>query len=157
KSSWKASRRRRWWWCRAAWSISWSEVLPQELRMSRFDWLLTLRRAFLCGLLFSLAGCGFQLRGEAQLPFDTMYIDMPQTNAVAAQLARQLGAASNAKIVDNRADAQVILTRAYELRNKIILSINSAGRVREFRLRYTFNYSLLDQKGQNVVPPVSIS
>ncbi|HEY4375405.1 MAG TPA: LPS assembly lipoprotein LptE [Burkholderiales bacterium] len=125
--------------------------------MSRFDWLPTLRRAFLCGLLFSLAGCGFQLRGEAQLPFDTMYIDMPQTNAVGAQLARQLRASSNAKIVDNRTEAQVILTRAYELRSKTILSINSAGRVREFRLRYTFNYSLVDQKGQNVVPPVSIS
>lgn len=115
------------------------------------------RRLLMCALPLAFAGCGFQLRGAAELPFESLYIDIPQTNVIGAQLTRQLRAASNTKIVDNRADAQVVLTRATELRNKIILSINSAGRVREFRLRYTFSYALLDQKGQNVAPPASLS
>jgi LPS-assembly lipoprotein len=110
-----------------------------------------------CALALLLAGCGFQLRGAANLPFDSLYIDIPQTNLIGAQLARNLRNGSNAKIVDNRADAQVILTRVSEVRGKTILSINSAGRVREFRLRYTFNYSLVDQKGQNVAVPATLS
>jgi len=110
-----------------------------------------------CALALLLAGCGFQLRGAANLPFDSLYIDIPQTNLIGAQLARNLRNGSSAKIVDNRAEAQVILTRVREVRAKTILSINSAGRVREFRLRYTFSYSLIDQKGQDVAAPASLS
>lgn len=115
-----------------------------------------LRLLWLCALLL-VSGCGFQLRGNAELPFESLFIDIPQSNIIGAQLARNLRNGSNTKIVDNRVEAQVILTRVSELRGKTILSINSAGRVREFRLTYTFNYSLLNQKGEMVAPPASLS
>ena len=119
---------------------------------------LSLWRMALCGLLaLLLGGCGFQLRGAATLPFDSLYVDVPSTNVMGAELRRNLRAGTNAKIVDNRAEAQAILTRVSELRTKTILSINSSGRVREFRLRYTFNYSLVDQKGQPITAPTSLS
>ena len=126
-------------------------MIDKLCRPWRLSWVLA------CALALLLAGCGFQLRGAANLPFDSLYIDIPQTNLIGAQLARNLRNGSNAKIVDNRTEAQVILTRVREVRGKTILSINSAGRVREFRLRYTFSYSLIDQKGQDVAAPASLS
>jgi len=107
-------------------------------------------------LLLALAGCGFQLRGSANLPFDSIYIDMPNSN-MGAELKRNLRTGTNVKVVENRDEAQAILTRAYEARTKLILSINSAGRVREFRLRYVFNYSLIDKQGRDLAAPATLS
>jgi len=107
-------------------------------------------------LLLALAGCGFQLRGSATLPFDTLYVDMVDTS-LALELKRNLRTGSNAKLVERREDAQALLTRTTLSTSKQILSINSAGRVREFRLRYLFGYALVDQKGQDLAPPASVS
>ena len=120
----------------------------------------SLRRLIFTALLAGaslLAGCGFQMRGSATLPFESIYVDIPQTNLVGAELKRNLRAGTNAKVVENRNEAQAVLTNASESRNKIILSINSAGRVREFRLRYIFNYSLVDQKGQALAPNATMT
>ena len=35
-----------------------------------------------------LAGCGFQLRGSAMLPFNTLYVDAPSSSLFATQLRR---------------------------------------------------------------------
>jgi len=104
-----------------------------------------------------LSACGFQLRGSATLPFETIFLEIPEGNVMGAELRRNLRAGTNVKVVENKADAQAVLTRVSELRNKIILSINSAGRVREFRLRYVFNYSLIDKNGKDLAPPASLS
>ena len=125
-------------------------IHPQSRRQT---WILALCAAF----TLLLAGCGFQLRGSATLPFDSLYVDVPPTNVMAAELKRNLRAGTNAKIVERREDAQAILTNSTESRSKTILSINSSGRVREYRLRYTFSYNLIDQKGQALAPPASLT
>ena len=117
-----------------------------------------LRRAgLLCAALLLLSACGFQLRGSATLPFETIFLEIPEGNVMGADLKRNLRAGTNVKVVDSKAEAQAILTNVTELRTKIILSINSAGRVREFRLRYNFNYSLIDRNGKELAPPSSLS
>lgn len=121
--------------------------IPHRLRLA----------GLLCTAVLLLSACGFQLRGSATLPFETIYLEIPEGNVMGADLRRNLRAGTNVKVVDNKAEAQAILTRVSELRNKIILSINSAGRVREFRLRYSFNYSLLDKNGRELAPPAVLS
>jgi LPS-assembly lipoprotein len=111
----------------------------------------------LCAALLLLTACGFQLRGSATLPFDTIYLEIPEGNVIGAELKRNLRAGTNVKVVDTKAEAQAILTNVTELRTKIILSINSAGRVREFRLRYNFNYSLNDKNGKEMAAPAQLS
>lgn len=115
------------------------------------------RRAFAAaaGALL-LAGCGFHLRGSATLPFESVFVDLPPTSSVGVELKRNLRAGTNAKIVEARAEAQAIITGTSETRTKTILSLNSSGRVREFRLRYAFNYSVIDQKGQPLATPATI-
>lgn len=112
--------------------------------------------AALC-LALLLAACGFQLRGTATLPFQTLYVDIPAGNSLGADLKRNLRAGTNVQLVDRKEDAEAVLTNTGETHNKLILSIDNTGRVREFRLRYTFTYALLDRKGQEIAPPTSLA
>ena len=104
----------------------------------------------------SLGGCGFQLRGSANLPYETLYVDLPENNALGAELRRNLRAGTNTRIVDRRDQAQAILQANAETRSKLILSIGSSGAVREFRLKYGFAWRLINQGGEDIAAPGNI-
>src|SRR5258708_1400986 len=117
--------------------------------MSSFD--RPMRIALAAALL---AGCGFQLRGQAQLPFETLYI--PGSSPLAVELKRNVAAASKTRIVDGVGDAQAILGFTEELRDKVILSFNTAGRVSEYQLRYRVGIRATNPTGpQLYLPPTT--
>lgn len=118
----------------------------------RYAWHGHIRRIAL-GLVLAaaLAGCGFHLRGEAVLPFSTLYISIPEDSQLGAEIRRSITAGSKTKIVDKAADAQGVLQVLGEGREKIILSLNSAGRVNEFLLRYRFVFKVHDGKGRDYI------
>lgn len=101
-------------------------------------------------------GCGFQLRGSADLPYVSLYVDMPESSPLGAELKRNLRAGTKTRISTRREDAEAILIPFGELRNKTILSLSSSGRVREFRLKYTFNFRITDQQGRDVIEPAAL-
>jgi LPS-assembly lipoprotein len=102
-------------------------------------------------VLVVLAGCGFQLRGTADVPFQTLYI--PNAIAgIALDLKRSIQAGTNAKVVEDAKAADAVLAFSHETREKEILSLNAAGRVREFRLRYRVGFRVHDGKGNDYVP-----
>lgn len=103
-----------------------------------------------------LGACGFHLRGAQSMPFESIYIALPSGSEVGANLKRALRANGSVKIVDRVEDAQAGFLPTGENRDKVILSLNSAGRVREFQLRYRFAYRLIDQKMQDLAPPAEI-
>ena len=96
------------------------------------------------------AACGFQLRGTADVPFETVYLPSP-TGGVQLDLSRQIQAGTRAKVVDDPKKAQAIMQFTEETRQKEILSLTSAGRVREFRLRYRVGFRVHDGKGNDYV------
>jgi LPS-assembly lipoprotein len=100
-----------------------------------------------------LSGCGFQLRGQAQLPFETLYI--PGGSPLVVELKRNVAAASKTRVVDIVGDAQAVLGFTAELRDKVILSFNTAGRVSEYQLRYRVGFRVTDPKGDRVYLPTS--
>ena len=104
-------------------------------------------------LAVTLGGCGFQLRGSANLPWETLFVDLPANNALGAELRRNLRAGTKTQIVERRDDAQAILQSNAETRGKTILSLNSNGAVREFRLRYSFAYRIIDRNGNDIGVP----
>jgi LPS-assembly lipoprotein len=101
-----------------------------------------------------LAGCGFQLRGQAQLPFETLYIQ--GSSPLVVELKRNFAAASKTRLVDGIGDAQAVLGFTEELRDKVILSFNTAGRVSEYQLRYRVGVRVTDPRGGHVYLPTSV-
>ena len=99
-----------------------------------------------------VAGCGFRLRGTAQVPFETLYVPGATTQGLALEIKRNIQAGTNARVVDDpkKAEAQIQFTR--DQRTKEILSLTGAGRVREFRLRYVVGFRVHDGKGGDYVP-----
>ncbi|MGH8746216.1 MAG: LPS assembly lipoprotein LptE, partial [Burkholderiales bacterium] len=62
----------------------------------------------------------------------------------------------DAKVVDDANKAEALLQFTHEERQKVILSLDAAGRVREFQLRYIVGFRVVDNKGGVYVPPSTI-
>lgn len=110
-----------------------------------------LRKIALTPLFLGIAGCGFRLRGTAELPFSTLYVP-GASGGIALDLARNIRAGTNVTVVPEAKGADAILQLTAEVREKEILSLTGAGRVREFRLRYRVGFRVHDGKGNDYVP-----
>jgi len=108
------------------------------------------------GLALLLTACGFQLRSSQPLPFQSLYLNVGDSELGAA-LKRSVRASGGTRITENPKDAQATFTVAAEAREKNILSLSSAGRVREFQLRYRYAFRVVDDKGQSYLPLTEIS
>ena len=110
----------------------------------------------LAPLLLLLAACGFQLRGETSLPFETLYVP-GATSGIALDLKRHIQSGSATRVVDDPKAAEAQLLFAGETRGKEILALNSAGRVQEYRLYYRVSFRVADGKGGDYVPHSTVS
>jgi LPS-assembly lipoprotein len=113
-------------------------------------------RTALVVLLVTLAGCGFRLRGTADVPFQTLYVPNSDSG-IALDLKRNVQAGTQAKVVDDAKQAEAVLVFSEEFREKNILSLTSQGRVREFQLRYRVGFRVHDGKGGEFIPQTSIA
>jgi LPS-assembly lipoprotein len=104
-----------------------------------------------------LTACGFQLRGTASLPYETLHVAAPKASAFAIELRRALKAGTNTRLVDEAKEAQATLQLISELREKIILSLSGGGRVREYQLRYRMAYRLVDKDNKELRPATQIA
>ena len=102
------------------------------------------------------AACGFQLRGQAKLPFETLYVAIPQVSELGTELKRNIIAGTHTKLVNDPAQAQAILDLISEDRGKSILSFDTSGRVREFQLRYRISFRVRDARGRDYLPQSEI-
>jgi len=118
--------------------MSWSEAGP------RFA-----RRTLLLAALAACGGCGFHLRGAATLPFNSILIGSQAPLAI--ELARNVSAASNAKVVI-RGESEAVFNLIGEQRERSILSLSTSGQAREYQLRYRVAFSVTGPKGGIYVP-----
>jgi LPS-assembly lipoprotein len=99
-----------------------------------------------------LSGCGFQLRGTASLPFETLYMPPATSPGIALDLKRNIQAGTRTTVVDDPKQAEAVLEFSQEQREKHILSLAATGRVREFQLRYRVAFRVHDGKGGEFLP-----
>lgn len=100
-----------------------------------------------------IAGCGFQLRGSYDLPYESIYVAVPDTSLIGANLKRAIRASGSTRLADSAGDAQASFLNTYDAREPVILSFSGSGRVREKRLRYRYGYRVVDGKGRNLIAP----
>jgi LPS-assembly lipoprotein len=97
-----------------------------------------------------LTACGFQLRGDIVVPFKDLYIGSPANSAIGvctdSFFFRSAPMAADAGKADGR------ITISEESREKIILSLSGAGRVREYQLKLRVAYDVTDGKGAVLIP-----
>ena len=116
---------------------------------------MSFRNALVVALLLVLAGCGFRMRGTAEVPFQTLYLP-GATGGIALDLKRNIQAGTNARVVDDPGKAEAVLQFLEEARQKEVLSLTGTGKVREFQLRYRVAFRVHDGKGAEFVPPSTI-
>lgn len=115
-----------------------------------------MRLALAAAFALALAACGFQLRGTASLPFETLYLP-GATSGIALELKRSIQSGTGTRVVDDPATAQAQLQFTEETRVKEILSLTAAGRVREFRLVYRVGFRVTDGKGGDFLAPSTVA
>jgi LPS-assembly lipoprotein len=102
------------------------------------------------------AACGFQLRGQSKLPFETLYVDMPANSQMGIELKRNIIAGTHTRLTDTAAKAQAIFSVISEERGKTILSFDASGQVAELQLRYRLKFRVRDAKGLDYLPQSEI-
>ncbi|MCY7387130.1 MAG: LPS assembly lipoprotein LptE [Burkholderiales bacterium] len=116
------------------------------------------RRVFSAAGLLSLAmlsACGFQLRGQYTLPFSSVFVFTPGGSVVASELRREL-ANIPTRLMPSAKDADAQLNIIEDRRDRQILSLSGAGRVREYDLKLRVVYQLIDAKGAVLIPTSEI-
>lgn len=100
----------------------------------------------------ALSACGFHLRGDVTYPFDSIFVNASVSPPLSAELTRALSAASQAKVVDSPANAQVVLDVPSVVDDKEVLSLSSGGGVREYQLIKRVQFRLRDRNGADWMP-----
>ena len=125
------------------------------------------RRAFLVFaassaslVLISLNGCGFALRKAPDFAFTTLYSSLAESSPLGVELRRSLEATRKVKVISDAGrinEAQVILEVLLDQREKVVLSLNASGQVREFQLRLRFRFRLRTPAGKELIPASEIA
>lgn len=89
-------------------------------------------------LALTLAACGFQLRGVADLSFKTLNVQGSRLS-ISRELQQSLKA-NGIQVVETAENAELLLELVNEVNEKRILSLSGGGLVREFELNYTVNF-----------------
>ena len=99
-----------------------------------------------------LSACGFHLRGQAGMPFNTLYLDTVNSKTPFISELRRSLEASKVKLAPTAAQADVVLKVVFENSDKQILTLSGSGRVTEFRLIYSVSLRAYDHKQQDWIP-----
>lgn len=127
----------------------------QQTHSPRQSWLL---RGACLALFMLLTACGFALRGVTPLPFQTLYIGIPDNTLFGADVRRALRAASpDTKLVTTPKEAQAILQQVGNDRTLREVSLNAQGRVEEYELGINYTFRLIDDKGRALIPDTTLS
>lgn len=116
------------------------------------------RRRLLLGALSAttLAACGFRLRGAIDMPFSSAYVDGNPNDPMISQLRRQL-LANGVVLTDSVAAAEVHVRILNLRKERDILSLNAAGKAREYRLFYHLGYAVDRADGTTLRAPDRIA
>ena len=111
------------------------------------------------GLNMSLTACGFELRKAPNFAFKTLFSPLAESSVLGVELKRSLEANGAVRVITDArqiAEADVIMDVTSDLRDKLVVSRNAAGLVREFQLRQRFRFKVRTPQGKDLIPDSEI-
>ncbi len=106
-----------------------------------------------------LAGCGFALRRAPDFVFNSVAVTGQANSPIVLELRRTLASDNRLNVLPADADvnkAQVIVDIPTELRQKVVVSMNALGQVREFQLRSIVHVRVRTPQGKELVPDTEL-
>lgn len=109
--------------------------------------------AILLAAILLSTGCGFHLQNKAELPPEMAltYLEIKNPYSRLAQRVETLLEQNGADVVNSRENAAILEIPVNNLR-KVIQSIGDNARVREYQVRLTVNFRLLNSNGEELMP-----
>jgi LPS-assembly lipoprotein len=99
-----------------------------------------------------LAGCGFHLRGAASYAFESVYLNSSAPPPFNNEMKRALTGTGSAALAETAVAAQVVLDIPTVQDDKEVLSLSTAGAVREYQLIKRVSFRLHDKEGADWMP-----
>jgi LPS-assembly lipoprotein len=93
-----------------------------------------------------LSACGFHLRGQVSIPFETIYLQTSNPNTALIRELRRNLEARQVKMVNMEDQAELVLDIVAEIPDKQVLTLGADGRVNEFRLFYRVSLRAYDHQ-----------
>ncbi len=119
------------------------------------------RRVFLLAVAAAsgLSACGFALRKAPSFAFKTLFSPLAESSVLGVELKRSLEANGAVRVITDArqiAQADVIMDVMSDSRDKLVVSRNAAGLVREFQLRQRFRFKVRTPQGKELIPDSEI-
>ena len=110
------------------------------------------------GLVALLTACGFRLRGQTPLPFDTLYTNISDNTAFGARLRRAIMATSpETRFTSDAGQAKARLTELANVQSLNEVSISVQGQIEEYEVRIDFTFQLTDARGHVILSPTTLT
>ena len=103
-----------------------------------------------------VTGCGFHLRGTADMQFSTLYSGFSRSSALGEEFRRELVRSTSTRLVDLPDQAQVVLQVLGETRERDIVAYSVVGRPREYQLRLRLQFRVTDGADREFIAPSEI-
>lgn len=103
-----------------------------------------------------IGGCGFQLRGDTDLRFETLHSGFGANSPVGDVFRRRVQRTTSTRLVARPEDAQVRLQVLSESREKDIVAYSAVGRPRQYELRLRLRFRAHDGQGRDFIGPSEI-
>ena len=107
-----------------------------------------------------LGACGFALRKPPEFAFKTIALAMPANSSLTTELRRQLEGTGRVQVITDPAQvgkADAVLESPGEVRERVVVSVNATGEVRELTLRIRFSFRLRTADGRELLPMSEIT
>ncbi len=114
------------------------------------------KRAFLFFATLLLTACGFHLRGQVGMPFQSIYLIAPNLNSPFVNELRRNLVANKVSLASGAEQPDVVLNIVSENTEKQVLSLGGDGRVNEYRLIYRVSLRAYNQQ-QEWIPAEDMS
>ena len=101
---------------------------------------------------FAITACGYHLRGSYDLPehLSPLYLDKESMSLLLYKELRSTVRASGTELTEDATVAASELRVSNESRTRDVISVDTLGRAREYRLIYRLSFSL-QASGENVI------